>query len=190
MEQNSTPVFAPVLIQLLQGVIYNSERESWNILLSHKMPIKNYFRTIGVDVTIFEADGFAYLSQTKVEEEEQEKKLPQLIAKRKLSYPVTLLCVLLVEKLVDSDKAGDERLILDRSSIKEMVRVFLPVETNEVKLLDRIDTSINNLIEYGFLRELDNDPEKLEVRRILKAKVDASQILEVKRKLEEHAKQY
>ncbi len=189
IETNMMNPCAPAIIKLLQGVIYNDDKEVWDNLIKHHVLIKEYFKVIGIDVLIYETEGFAFLKQ-KQSDEGQENNLPNLIEKRQLSYPVTLLCVLLVEKLIEFDATeGDStRLIVDKDEIKEMLRIFLPEKTNEAKLIDNIDENINKLVKYGFLRKLNDTENKYEVKRILKAKVPAETLQELKGKLEEYAK--
>ncbi|KCZ72030.1 hypothetical protein ANME2D_01430 [Candidatus Methanoperedens nitroreducens] len=188
-ENNMIPPYAPVIIKLLQGVIYNDDKEPWDNLVSYQVQIKEYFELIGIDVHIYESEGFAFLKQKQFDEG-QEINLPNLIEKRQLSYPVTLLCVLLVEKLVEFDVTGGDstRLIVDKEELKEMLRIFLPERTNEAKLFDNIDAHINKLVDYGFLRKLNNAESKYEVKRILKAKIPADTLQEIKNRLEEYAK--
>jgi len=188
-ETNAVNPYAPTIIKLLQGIIYNDDKELWDNLIKYHVPIKEYFRVIGIDVLIYETEGFAFLKQKQFDEG-QEINLPNLIEKRQLSYPVTLLCVLLVEKIIEFDATeGDStRLIVDKDEIKEMLRIFLPEKTNEVKLIDNIDENINKLVKYGFLRKLNDTESKYEVKRILKVRVPVETLLEVKSKLEEYAK--
>lgn len=189
IETNAMNPYAPAIIKLLQGVIYNDDKELWDNLIKYHVPIKEYFKVIGIDVLIYETEGFAFLKQKQFDEG-QEINLPNLIEKRQLSYPVTLLCVLLVEKLIEFDAMeGDStRLIVDKDEIKEMLRIFLSEKTNEAKLIDNIDENINKLVKYGFLRKLNDTEIKYEVKRILKAKIPAETLQEVKNKLEEYAK--
>jgi hypothetical protein len=65
--------------------------------------------------------------------------------------------------------------VLTRDEIAELIRVFLPDSSNEARLLDQIETHINRVVELGFLRRLKagGDAAGFEVRRILKAFVDA-----------------
>lgn len=188
-ETNAMNPYAPVIIKLLQGVIYNDDKELWDNLIKYHVPIKEYFKVIGIDVLIYETEGFAFLKQKQFDEG-QEINLPNLIEKRQLSYPVTLLCVLLVEKIIEFDATeGDStRLIVDKDEIKEMLRIFLPEKTNEAKLIDNMDENINKLVKYGFLRKLNDTESKYEVKRILKAKVPVETLQEVKSKLEGYAK--
>lgn len=188
-DTNAVNPYAPAIIKLLQGVIYNDDKELWDNLIKYHVPIKEYFKVIGIDVLIYETEGFAFLKQKQFDEG-QEINLPNLIEKRQLSYPVTLLCVLLVEKIIEFDATeGDStRLIVDKDEIKEMLRIFLPEKTNEAKLIDNMDENINKLVKYGFLRKLNDTESKYEVKRILKAKVPIETLQEVKSKLEEYAK--
>ena len=56
--------------------------------------------------------------------------------------------------------------------------MFLPDSSNESRLIDQIDAHINKVVELGYLRRLRQtgparDQPHFEVRRILKAFVDA-----------------
>jgi hypothetical protein len=53
------------------------------------------------------------------------------------------------------------------------VRLFLPDTANEARLIDQIDGHINRIVEMGFLRRLRGEDDQFEIRRILKAFVDA-----------------
>lgn len=96
------------------------------------------------------------------------------MSRRQLSYPVSLLLALLRRKLTEHDAvSSEERLILSRDDIVDMMRTFLPAGVNEARLVDQIDAHINKVIELGFARRLRNESSKIEIRRILKAFVDA-----------------
>ena len=107
--------------------------------------------------------------------------LPRLVARRPLSFPVSLLLALLRKKLAEFDAGGGQdaegvRLVLSRDDIVELIRVFLPEASNEARLMDRVDSHINKVVELGFLRRMKpaaGQPAAFEVRRILKAFVDA-----------------
>jgi len=186
---SETLPYALVVIRLLQGVINYDEKTAWDCLIQYQRDIKQYFSGIGIEVFIQESEGYAFLRQKEPSLSEEEQ-IPHLIERRQLSYPVTLLSVLLFEKLIEFDmKGGDStRLFINREEIKESVRLFLPESTDEVKITDRIDTHIAKLVELGFLRKLSTNPNQFEVRRILKAKISAEGLQEIKEKLREHAK--
>ena len=95
------------------------------------------------------------------------------------------------KKLAEFDAGSDQtRLIISRDDIVDLIRVFLPDASNETRLIDQIDSHINKVIELGFLRRLKGsvtlDSEKsgnFEVRRILKAFVDAQWLAEFDERL-------
>ncbi len=186
---NETLPYALAVIKLLKGVVYSDDKTIWNCLIQYQRDIKQHFSGIGIEVFVQESEGFAYLKQ-KDSDPSQEEYLPHIIERRQLSYPVTLLSVLLFEKLIEFDmKGGDStRLIIDREEIKDSVQIFLPEGSNEAKLTEKVDTHIKKLVEIGFLKELSTDSNKFEVRRILKAKISADGLQEIKAKLGEHAK--
>lgn len=189
-DQHNTiiPPHAPVIIRLLQGVVYDDNRELWNALIDHQTQVRDYFGLIGIDVLIHEAEGFAFLKQQQAEEG-AEFVLPRLIERRQLGYTLTLLCVLLVEKLIEFDVRGGDstRLIVGKDELKEMVRIFLSDKTNEARVMDSLDAPINKLVEYGFLRKLTTGDDQYEVRRILKARITADALMDIKQRLEKHA---
>jgi uncharacterized protein DUF4194 len=162
-----------VLIALMKGV---TEREAdaplWQALLKHEGAVRDHVAVLGLDLRLDEAEGFAYLAQRQQVEGEPE--LPRLVARRQLSYPVSLLLALLRKKLVEFDAtSGERRLIVSRETIVDMLRLFLANTANEARLLDRIDGHIKRVAELGFLRPLRGQTDQFEVSRILKAFVDA-----------------
>jgi hypothetical protein len=66
------------------------------------------------------------------------------------------------------------------------MRVFLPDSTNEARLMDRLDTHVNRVVELGFLRRLRGQEDQLEVRRILNAFVDGQWLGEFSQRLAEY----
>ena len=167
-----------LVISLLKGVIYREGDERlWGALLNLQARVPDYVSVLGLELIFDEAEGYAFLkSRPEPTEEESATKLPRLVARRPLSFPVSLLLALLRKKLAEFDAGGGEtRLILIRDDLVELVRVFLPDSSNEAKLIDQIETHINKIVDLGFLRRLKvaSGPASFEVRRILKAFVDA-----------------
>lgn len=75
------------------------------------------------------------------------------------------------------------RLVLTRDEIIDLVRVFLPEGSNEVRLADQLDAYLNKIEELGFLRRLRGTEKLFEVRRIIKAFVDAQWLNEFDKRL-------
>jgi hypothetical protein len=176
-----------LVVPLLKGVIYReSDPGQWNGLLTLAPRVRDYVAVLGLDLVCDESEGYAFLRSRQAGnaapgDDDAEQGQPRLIARRQLSFPVSLLLALLRKKLAEFDAAGDAaRLILSRDQIIELLRVFLPATSNEVRLVDQIDAHINKIVDLGFLRRLKpgagapaGQAAAFEVRRILKAFVDA-----------------
>ena len=187
---NLPPQVSPLAIQLLKGVLYSDKQSQlWQDLLTFQAALREYLAVIGLQLIIDEAEGYAYLRQIYESEDESSDQapLPRLVQRRQLSYPISLLCVLLRKKLIEQDAAGGEtRVILSRVQIIEMLRVFLHDAGSEARTIDQIDRHINKLIDYGFLRRLKGEQELYEVRRIIKALVDAEWLVDFEQKLADY----
>lgn len=174
-----------VLVTLFRGVLYrDAQPQHWQNLLDLQARVRDYVAVVGLELILDEAEGYAYLRQRPREEDGTD--LPRLVARRPLSYPVSLLVALLRKKLAEHDASGgDTRLILTREQIVETLRVFLGETANEARLMDRVDQHINRVVELGFLRRLrSGEPEpRYEVQRILKAFVDAQWLAELDERL-------
>ncbi|REE20745.1 uncharacterized protein DUF4194 [Paraburkholderia sp. BL27I4N3] len=178
----STHDLSSLLIPLLKGVVYReADMALWSALLDLQARVRDYVTVLNLELVLDEAEGYAFLRSRPDSGDEDSPALPRLIARRPLSFPVSLMLALLRKKLAESDAGGGEtRLILTREQIVETVRVFLPAGSNEAKLIDQIDTHVNKIIELGFLRKLkpttgtrETQATAFEVQRILKAFVDA-----------------
>lgn len=176
--------FSPMLITLFKGVLYQDQHPKyWQALLDYQARVRDHVGVLGLELILDEAEGYAFLRHR--ESPEGEPELPRLVPRRQLSYPVSLLLALLRKKLAEHDTiGGDPRLILSREEIVDLVRVFLPDTANEVKLLSRLETDINRVVELGFLRRLRGQEGRFEVRRILKSFVDAQWLSELEVRLE------
>jgi hypothetical protein len=185
-ETDSGAAFSRVIVSLLKGVTYQeNDPPLWQSLLGLQSRVRDHIAVLGLELILDEAEGYAYLHQKSAVEGAPE--IPRLVPRRQLSYPVSLLLALLRKKLLELDaKSGETRLILSRSDIAEMMRVFLPETANEARLLDRIDSHINRVVEMGFLRPLRERDDQFEVRRILKAFVDAQWMQDFDQRLAEY----
>lgn len=168
------------LVRLLKGVLYrDDDAADWSALTRHQARAREYLGQLGLDVVIDEAEGWAFVRSRAIDEDEPNlTALPRLAARRELTFPVSLLLALLRRKLAEFDaRGGDTRLVLARSEIIELLRVFLPERADEARLFTQIDTHVNKVIELGFVRRLSGgsgaSEASFEVRRIIKAFVDA-----------------
>ncbi len=173
-----------VTIALFKGVVYSDvDAATWQVLLANASELREYVAVVGLDLEINEAEGYAYLREHPRVEGDQE--LPRLVPRRPLSYPQSLLLALLRKRLLELDtRGGETRLIVTRDELVDMVRLFFGGGTNEAKFVDLVDQHINRIVDLGFLRRMRGRDDAFEVRRILKAFVDAQWLGELDRRLE------
>lgn len=179
---------SPLLVTLLKGVLYQEDNPAlWNALLKLQAGVRDYVAVIGLQLMLDEAEGYAFLSSRPAEDGENVDTIPRLVARRQLSYQVSLMLALLRKKLAESDAGGgDMRLILSRDEIVEMVRIFLPSGSNEARLIDQVDATINKIADLGFIRRLRGEKQMIEVRRIIKAFVDAQWLADFDHRLDQY----
>ncbi len=175
-----TADLSAVLIPLLKGVTYRTDdAPHWSALLQLQGRVRDHVAVLGLVLVLDEAEGYAFLRAQPEPEDDAAAKLPRLVARRPLSFPVSLLLALLRKKLAEFDAAGaDTRLILSRAQVLELLRVFLPEGSNEARLIDQVDGHLNRIIDLGFVRRLRGAEAMFEVQRILKAFVDAQWLAE------------
>ncbi|MGQ0711404.1 MAG: DUF4194 domain-containing protein [Rhodoferax sp.] len=184
LDASSAPELTTLVVPLLKGVFYREDDTAqWAALLQLQARVRDYVAVLALELVVDESEGYAYL-RSQPQDEDAAQKPPRLVRRQPLSFAVSLLLALLRKKLAEFDASGaDTRLILTRSQVVELLRVFLPAGSNESRLIDQIDTLLNKAVELGFVRRLKAPPDGsvgrgaaepvFEVRRILKAFVDA-----------------
>ncbi len=178
---------AGAIIRLMQGVIYKeSDEDSWLTIERSGAGVRDHFATIGVEVVVDDNEGYAYLRS--LPEHEGEEPLPRLIRRRALTYNVSLLLVLLRKRLLEFETSGAEgRLVLTTEQIVDMLRLFQAESSNEARVVDQAETTIRKAADLNFLRQLRGQSDQWEVRRILKAYIDAQAMSEFAETLQAHA---
>ena len=203
MRSAEEQAIAVTIIDLMRGVVYRESQEDvWAALDRHGAAVRDHFATIGVGVVVDDTEGYAYLHSQ--EPDDDANPLPRLVRRRSLTYNVSLLLVLLRKRLVEFETTGGEgKLVLSRDQIVEMLRVFFAGSTNEARVMDRVDRTVKpkgekkgrgfdhknkvQVADLGFVRPLRGQPNLWEVRRVLKAYVDAQILADFAGKLREYA---
>lgn len=193
------PDLSVAVVQLMKGVVYRETHEvPWQHLLQLAPRVRDYVAVLGLTVVIDESEGYAFLRSAPLEDARDEADgpeggppaVPRLVARRSLSFPVSLMLALLRKKLAEFDATeSDTRLMLTREQIIEMMRLFLPPGRHETRLVDAIDAHINKVVDLGFLRRVPGG-QVFEVRRIVKAFVDGQWLADFDRRLTEYAAQF
>lgn len=187
MRTQEQQAVATAIVKLMQGVVYRETHEDvWRTLEREQAGVQDHFARIGVRAVVDDLAGYAYLKT--IDPEEGEEPLPRLVRRRALTYPVSLLLLLLRKRLAEFEAGGDEgKLVLEHEQIVEMLRLFLPDSTNEARILQNVDQTIAQVVKLGFLAELRGQRRSWEVRRILKAYVDAETMSDFAGRLAEYA---
>ena len=181
-----------VVTQLMKGVLHqDTHAKAWRHLIQLQAQVRDYVATMGLVVVIDEAEGYAFL-RSRVDEGEDDdsnRSGPQrLIARRSLPFSTSLLLALLRKRLAEFDVTDSgTRCVLSRDQIVELLRVFIPERSNEAKLVDQVDTTIQKVVELGFLRRVKDENGMFEIRRILKAFVDAQWLAQFDEELAKYA---
>jgi hypothetical protein len=182
-----TKPYAAAIRKLLKGVVYHDDAV-WSQIRDYKLPIQEYFAKIGLELHIDEIGSFAYLYD-KSREGEEDGGLPALTTRRSLSFSDTLLLVLLRERLDEHEMRDLDgmTLLLNAEDMVEMFGIFIADHPDERKIEQTVKTSINKLQRYGFLTE--RKDRRYEVRPLLRAKISADELDDIRLRLEWYARQ-
>jgi hypothetical protein len=174
------------LAQLFVGPVYNEDTRLWETVRAERDYIARYFRQIGQDLIIDEAEGYAFIRQI---ERDGEERVPRIGRRQVLGYTATILLVCLREELASFDAApGDStRLVFTRQQLRALVLQFVRESNNQIRDIRVVDTAIRRVEELGFLRTIGTaESDTLEVMRILKARFGPSELELVKERLIRH----
>lgn len=189
MENANKPQLTPLLVHLLKGVLYRDTHHLlWQQLAQIEPQVRDYISVLGLELLVDQGEGYAFLRQKQFDA--MDKEVPRLVQRRPLSYPVSLLCVLLRKRLTEADHAGENvKAIITRDDIQNDIQTYLKPQANEARQVEQIDATIKKVIDLGFLKPI-KEEGYFEIRRIIKALVDADWLADLNEKLQtyrEHA---
>lgn len=177
------------IITLLRGIVDRLENpRTWQAVNEHQARIRDHVAVIGLELILIEQDGYAYLRQWLAKDEGAD--LPRLIPRRPLTYPVSVLLVVLRQRMTEHDaRTGEQRLVVTREEIGDLLRVFLSDTAQEQRLRAKLDQYLEQIVRLGFLRPLEGREATYEIRRILKAFIDAAWLQQFADRLRQHTGQ-
>jgi hypothetical protein len=91
-----------VLVSLLKGVIYREDNERlWSTMLRHQIRVREFVEVLGLELILDDTEGFAFLKSRPILESDETQRIPRLVARRPLSFMVSLLLALLRKRLAE-----------------------------------------------------------------------------------------
>lgn len=173
-------------VSLLRGVVYADEERTWNLLLSNVTRLEEYFARLGLRLIVDESEGMSYLRQlSESEMADGYETLPKLFRTSRLSYSQTLMCVLLRDEFrrFEEEDLHNERCVVEEAVLFEQWTMFFPSEHDEVRQHREMCAVLKKLDELGFVRQFSDEPPCWEVRRIVKARLPAADLEDLRNQL-------
>ena len=170
--------FSRAAVALLRGVVERRADEAlYQTICAQEQALKEYFHRLGLLLTVDAADEYAYLRQ------DEASGVPRLMARTQLSYPLSLLLLLLRKRLGEYDALeGDSRLILSSAQMAEMLAPFFPQVTDRVRFLARVRQQAERAASLGFLHRLAGE-DAYEVLPLLRSFVTGAWLEEFSERL-------
>ncbi|MDA3809736.1 MAG: DUF4194 domain-containing protein [Spirochaetaceae bacterium] len=183
--------YAPVIIQLLKGVISHEEKE-WNELLIHQKAVAQYLSQIGLELHLHESDGYAYLLQMESDPDSDEIPLPRLVRRHPLNFEVSLLCVLLREEMDVFDISGSDssKCFISIGDIRDRLQIYFKDNVDQIRLYRELDQYIRRVDDLGLIKQVNRNRENqkplFQILPLIKSRIDGDFLAEFKRKLKEY----
>lgn len=116
-------VYAKAAVKLLQGPVFEDQKELWEEINKYHVELTRYFEKIAVNVIIDNRDGYAYLKQIELDDSGL---TIGLIRRIPLSYDLTLVCVLLREWLLEfeSNDVETTNLYITVKQFRDRLEMF------------------------------------------------------------------
>jgi hypothetical protein len=182
--------YTSVFIKLLKGPVEYLEKTAWEQLLQYQGELTRFLQQLGLILVLEKEDGYAYLEQTRLDEEEN---VAGWVRRSQLGYEESVLLVLLRDMMAEFEvgEASSRELIRKRREIKEYAELFFRENASRVKFIRDLDRLIDRVEELDFLEKVEQhelpDEQKFRVKKIIKARVDNEILENFKQQLSEHA---
>ncbi|WEK34194.1 MAG: DUF4194 domain-containing protein [Candidatus Pseudobacter hemicellulosilyticus] len=182
--------YTAIFIKLLKGPVEYFEKSAWEQLLQYQLELTNFLQQLGLVLVLDKEDGYAYLEQLKLDEEDSTAGWMRRTA---INYEESVLLVLLRDMMAEFEvgEVTSRELIKKRREIKEYAELFFKENASRVRFMKDLDRLIDRVQELGFLDLMENqeipDEEKFRVKKIIKARVDNEVLENFKQQLTAHA---
>lgn len=172
-------------VRLLQGPLYSDDK-AWDVLLASQSAVEEWSARLGLILVVDEPEGLAYVRQMNEDETpDGYDQLPRLFRRSRLGYDTTLLCVLLREELrqFEDEDIDNDRCVVETAKLFELWKTFFPPTHDEVRLRKDLTSALRKLEDLRFVSKFSDEPPAWEIRRILKARLPARELENLKQHL-------
>jgi hypothetical protein len=186
IDYSNIPEYAPALRKLLKGSLSRDhDTEQWEIMLRNRSFVESWLEKIGLLLFLDEVEGYAFLQDPEPPEDYAGPALPKMMIDRALDYRSTLLCVLLRERLRVHDEKALEigRPMVSKTDLYEELAPFFSKDSDQMKFRQDVDRSIGTIVKMKLLREVNGQNDTYYIERIIKARISADALEEIKEKL-------
>lgn len=187
--------FAPIVLRLLQGALYDTDKAQWRQLEQLQVSISQYLSKIGLELCLDQEQGLAYVRQPLPSDEEAHQDqtgLPRLMRRHQLSYELTMLCVVLRHHLDQFDHAATDdtrRCFITRAELEQGLEQF--IRADEGKFRKQLDADVQKAANLGFLRPVladkaASEESRYEILRLVTALITNEKLQEIRDRLRQH----
>lgn len=180
--------YSVAIVRLLKGTV-NSDDKVWDDVLLYRKPIQEYVNVIGLELIIKENDGYAYLKQFPIDDDDN---TIGLVSRKQVGFETSVLLVVLRQILEDFetnplDFTGSEKFI-DNEELINQIELFLPEKYDKVGYLKKLEDYIKRIEKLGYIKREDSDDlnTRYRIHKIIKEKVNIDALEEFKNKLNEY----
>ena len=185
---NEIKPYSKAIVFLLKKTVEKNSPVSEDII-NYQIEIQEYLSVIGLELIVKKDEGFAYVKQIVWDDDTT----LNLVSRRQMGFEASIILIVLRQILEDYDNNPIETQSTDKiitnNEIKDEVRLFLSEKYDKAKLEKDLDTYIQRVADWGFLKEIkrNNDEVRYKIHRIIKEKVTLEKLDSFKKKLEEYA---
>jgi len=180
--------YSVAIVRLLKGTV-NSDDKVWDDVLLYRKPIQEYVNVIGLELIIKENDGYAFLKQFPIDDDDN---TIGLVSRKQVGFETSVLLVVLRQILEDFetnplDFTGSEKFI-DNEELINQIELFLPEKYDKVGYLKKLEDYIKRIEKLGYIKRVDSDDlnTRYRIHKIIKEKVNIDALEEFKNKLNEY----
>lgn len=180
--------YSVAIVRLLKGTV-NSDDRVWDDVLLYRKPIQEYVNVIGLELIIKENDGYAFLKQFPIDDDDN---TIGLVSRKQVGFETSVLLVVLRQILEDFetnplDYSGSEKFI-DNEELINQIELFLPEKYDKVSYLKKLEDYIKRIEKLGYIKRVDSDDlnTRYRIHKIIKEKVSIDALEEFKNKLNEY----